>query len=140
MALSGGLINWLGQTKNVQNGRFSVFELFGELFTSGFVGVGLFMFIDSMNQPMGFSAAAAGIGGHMATRFLFLIEHRIEDKLIDKNDMEQLLYHLDEADAKLSKFNMENGDEILNEDQHNHYKAILNKLAIGQKNDSCSGG
>lgn len=84
MALSGGLINWLGQSKKIQSGHFSVFELFGELFTSGFVGVGLFMFIDSLGQPLGLCAAAAGIGGHMATRFLFLVEHRIEDKLLDK--------------------------------------------------------
>lgn len=83
MALSGGLINWLGQSRSVQAGKFNIFELFGELFTSGFVGVGLFMFIDSFNQPLGFCAAAAGIGGHMATRFLFLVERRIEKKLLD---------------------------------------------------------
>lgn len=84
MALSGGLINWLGQSKNIQTGKFSVFELFGELFTSGFVGVGLFMFIDSLDQPLGLCAASAGIGGHMATRFLFLVERNIENKLLDK--------------------------------------------------------
>jgi hypothetical protein len=82
MALSGGLINWLGESKNIKTGKFSIFELFGELFTSGFVGVGLFMFVDSFHQPMGLSAASAGIGGHMATRFLFLIERRIEAKLM----------------------------------------------------------
>jgi hypothetical protein len=83
MALSGGLINWLGQSKTVKEGHFKIFELFGELFTSGFVGVGLFMLTDSMGQPMGVSAACAGIGGHMATRFLFLVEHIIEKRLID---------------------------------------------------------
>jgi hypothetical protein len=83
MALSGGLINWFGQSKKFIAGQFSIFELFGELFTSGFVGVGLFMFLDSINQPMGLCAAAAGVGGHMATRFLFLVERRIEKKLLE---------------------------------------------------------
>ena len=86
MALSGGLINWLGQSKTYKAGQFSVFELFGELFTSGFVGVGLFMFVDSLNHPMGLSAAAAGVGGHMATRFLYLVERRIEQKLLDTDN------------------------------------------------------
>jgi hypothetical protein len=90
MALSGGLINWFGQSKKFIAGQFSIFELFGELFTSGFVGVGLFMFIDSLNQPMGLSAASAGIGGHMATRFLFLVERRIEKKLLDDEVKEKL--------------------------------------------------
>jgi hypothetical protein len=90
MALSGGLINWFGQSKNfIDKRKFNIFELFGELFTSGFVGVGLFMVLDSMGQPMGISAASAGIGGHMATRFLFLIENIIETKLSAqvKNDL-----------------------------------------------------
>lgn len=93
MALSGGLINWLGQSKKYKAGQFSIFELFGELFTSGFVGVGLFMLIDSMNQPLGLCAAAAGIGGHMATRFLFLVERRIELKLMQ--DLDEHHHHDD---------------------------------------------
>jgi hypothetical protein len=48
------------------------------------------MFIDSLNQPMGLSAASAGIGGHMATRFLFLVERRIEKKLLDDEVKEKL--------------------------------------------------
>jgi hypothetical protein len=91
MALSGGMINWLGQSKKIKAGQFSIFELFGELFTSGFVGVGLFMFVDSLHQPLGLSAACAGIGGHMATRFLFLIERRIEAKLLDPGTTPRIL-------------------------------------------------
>ena len=82
MALSGGLINWLGNSKSIKDGHFKIFELFGELFTSGFVGVGIFMLTDSVGQPMGVSAACAGIGGHMATRFLFLVERIIESRLL----------------------------------------------------------
>lgn len=85
MALSGGLINWLGNNR-VKEGHFRIFELFGELFTSGFVGVGIFMLTDSMGQPLGVSAACAGIGGHMATRFLFLVERIIETRLLKASE------------------------------------------------------
>ena len=84
MSLSGGLINWIshkaGQTP------FKIFELLGELFTSGFVGIGIFMLLDSLHQPLGICAASAGIGGHMATRFLFLVERIVEARLIKATD------------------------------------------------------
>jgi hypothetical protein len=88
MALSGGLINWLGnnRVKELNEGRFRIFELFGELFTSGFVGLGIFMLSDSMGYPLGVSASGAGIGGHMATRFLFLIERIIEARLLKASE------------------------------------------------------
>jgi hypothetical protein len=86
MALSGGFINYLSRSRHVEQKNFNFFELFGELFTSGFVGVGIFMLSDSLSQPMGLSAALAGIGGHMATRFLFLIEGVIESKLLKMED------------------------------------------------------
>jgi LydA holin phage, holin superfamily III len=98
MALGGGLVNWLGNQR-VKEGHFRIFELFGELFTSGFVGVGIFMLSDSLGQPLGVSAAFAGIGGHMATRFLFLAERVIESRLIsasvdnDKKEVEVEKYN-----------------------------------------------
>ena len=80
MSLSGGLINWISHKAG--QSPFKIFEFLGELFTSGFVGIGLFMLVDSLGQPIGLSAASAGIGGHMATRFLFLVERAIEARLI----------------------------------------------------------
>jgi len=84
MSLSGGLINWISH----HSGKtpFKIFELLGELFTSGFVGVGLFMLLDSLHQPLGICAASAGVGGHMATRFLFLVERIIDNRLIKAAD------------------------------------------------------
>lgn len=83
MAVGGGFINWIGHVKSVENHVFSIFELLGELFTSGLIGVGVFMVSETLNQNIGISAALAGIGGHMATRLLFLIERYITGQ-IDK--------------------------------------------------------
>ena len=84
MSLSGGLINWISHKAG--QSPFKIFELMGELFTSGFVGIGLFMFLDSLHQPLGICAASAGIGGHMATRLLFLIERIVEARLMKEDD------------------------------------------------------
>jgi hypothetical protein len=84
MSLSGGLINWISHHST--HTPFKIFELMGELFTSGFVGIGIFMLLDSLHQPLGVCAASAGIGGHMATRFLFLAEKIIESRLTKAAD------------------------------------------------------
>jgi hypothetical protein len=84
MSLSGGLINWISHKAG--QSPFKIFELMGELFTSGFVGIGIFMLLDSIGQPLGICAASAGVGGHMATRFLFLVERVIESRLMKATD------------------------------------------------------
>lgn len=81
MAFGGGIINWMGRIKRGQTRPFNIIELVGEICTSGFVGVGAFMLLDAFEQPHGLCAAASGVGGHMATRLLFLIEKTIEAKL-----------------------------------------------------------
>jgi len=71
---------------------FNFFELIGEMFTSGMVGLGVFMTLAAFDQPAGLCAAAAGISGHMATRLLFAIERAIERRINNfagvKNDPE----------------------------------------------------
>ena len=81
MALGGGLINWYARIKRGHARAFNFVELIGEIFTSGFVGLGVFMFLSSWDQPAGACAAAAGVAGHMATRLLFAIERAIERQL-----------------------------------------------------------
>jgi hypothetical protein len=81
MAVGGGFINWIAYVKSTENHVFSIFELMGELFTSGIIGVGVFMVAQTLGQDIGVSAALAGIGGHMATRLLFLVERLITGKL-----------------------------------------------------------
>lgn len=83
MAMSGGLVNWYARIKRGHTRAFNVIELVGEIFTSGFVGMGVFMFLTSIDQPIGLCAAAAGVGGHMATRLLFAVEKFIETRIKD---------------------------------------------------------
>lgn len=81
MAFGGGIVNWYARIKRGHTRAFNIIELIGEIFTSGFVGIGVFMLLAAWDQPMGLCAASAGIGGHMATRLLFAVERSIESKL-----------------------------------------------------------
>lgn len=81
MAAGGGAVNWYAKVKQGHTRVFNLVELIGEIFTSGFVGLGVFMFLAALDQPVGVCAAAAGVGGHMATRLLFAIERVFERKL-----------------------------------------------------------
>lgn len=78
MSVAGGLVNWYARVKSGHTRAFNVLELLGEIFTSGFVGVGVFMALQAIDQPLGICAASAGIGGHMSTRLLLLIEKWFE--------------------------------------------------------------
>ena len=81
MAMGGGIVNWYAKLKSGHVRAFNFVELLGEVFTSGFVGLGVFMLLDSWDQPAGLCAAAAGVAGHMATRLLFAIERAVERQL-----------------------------------------------------------
>lgn len=81
MAFGGGAVNWYAKVKRGHTRAFNIIELIGEIFTSGFVGLGVFMMLAAMGQPAGVCAAAAGVGGHMATRLLFAIERAVEARL-----------------------------------------------------------
>ena len=81
MAFGGGTVNWYAKVKRGHTRAFNIVELIGEIFTSGFVGLGVFMLLAAMEQPIGICAAAAGVGGHMAARLLFAIERAIEARL-----------------------------------------------------------
>ena len=81
MAFSGGLVNWYAKVKRGHTRAFNIIELVGEIFTSGFVGLGVFMLLSGLEYPSSICAAAAGVGGHMATRLLFAFERAIEAKL-----------------------------------------------------------
>lgn len=81
MPLAGGVINWYARVKAGYTRVFNFVELFGEMFTSGFVGLGVFMLLASWDHPAGLCAAAAGVSGHMATRLLFVIERAVEKRI-----------------------------------------------------------
>ena len=81
MAFGGGIVNWYARIKQGHTRAFNIVELLGEIFTSGFVGIGTFMLLAGLGQPVGVCAAAAGVGGHMATRLLFAVERAMEQRL-----------------------------------------------------------
>ena len=81
MAFGGGMVNWYARVRRGHTRAFNIVELVGEIFTSGFVGLGVFMLLAAIDQPVGICASAAGVGGHMATRLLFAIERAIESRL-----------------------------------------------------------
>lgn len=81
MAFGGGAVNWYAKVRRGHTRAFNIIELIGEIFTSGFVGLGVFMLLAAMEQPAGICAAASGVGGHMATRLLIAIERAVEAKL-----------------------------------------------------------
>lgn len=81
MAFGGGVVNWYAKVKRGHTRAFNIIELIGEIFTSGFVGLGVFMLLAALDQPVGICAAASGVGGHMATRLLFAIERAVEARL-----------------------------------------------------------
>lgn len=81
MAFGGGAVNWYARVKRGHTRAFNMIELMGEIFTSGFVGSGVFMLLEGMGQNLGICAAGAGVGGHMATRLLFAIERAIETRI-----------------------------------------------------------
>ena len=81
MSAGGGFVNWWTRVKAGLSKPNSMVELAGEIFTSGFTGVGVFMLFASFDQPIAFCASSAGVGGHMATRLLFAVEKAIERKL-----------------------------------------------------------
>lgn len=81
MAFGGGIVNFYARVKRGHTRAFNIIELIGEILTSGFVGLGLFMVLDAWDQPIGLCAAAAGVGGHMSTRLLFAVERAIEARI-----------------------------------------------------------
>lgn len=88
MSVIGGFVNWRSKVKSGHTRVFNVVELIGEICASGFVGVAVFMILSSYDQPLGVCAAAAGVGGHMGTRLLFLIEQALSKRVtsLGEND------------------------------------------------------
>lgn len=78
MSCAGGFVNWYAKVKQGHTRAFNIVELAGEIFTSAFVGLVVFMTVQGFGQPVGVCAALAGVGGHMATRLLYMFEKVIE--------------------------------------------------------------
>jgi len=73
LASVGGAVHYLNRIDR-HSLKFSIFHLFVEIITSGFVGVISFMLCDAANFGWAYTAAIVAISGHMGARALFLLE------------------------------------------------------------------
>lgn len=78
----GGFVSFYLRVKNGHARMFNLVELVGELFTSGFVGVLVFIFFSHHGFDSSDSAIASGMSGHFATRLLFLAEKILDEVAI----------------------------------------------------------
>jgi len=76
--VAGGIVSWYQKAKRGHTRVFNVIELFFEMFVSGFVGFVVFLGLNGLGYDLGVCAAAGGIGGHMGTRLLTLVEQWFE--------------------------------------------------------------
>ena len=83
MAFGGGFINWYSKVRSGHTRVFNVAELIGEMIISGVVGLGSYMAGDGLGLSPSLCAVAAGIGGHMGTRLVFLAEELARKKFED---------------------------------------------------------
>ena len=92
MSLTGGFINWYSRVKSGHLTEFKLIEIIGELFTSGAVGLGVFMLLDAMDQPIGACAFAGAVAGHMGinllTAFGRIVESRANALIVKIQDKE----------------------------------------------------
>ena len=79
-ALWGGLANYLG---TVRRGHrvFSFLELIGELVVSGFSGTLVYAICQEYGISEWLSVALVGMGGHLGSRTVFIIERQIRRRL-----------------------------------------------------------
>ena len=73
MAFWGGTANYISR-RNRDKTPFSVIELVGEWSVSGFSGLVTAYVCTDMGLSFALTSAAAGIGGHMGGRAIYLIE------------------------------------------------------------------
>jgi NhaP-type Na+/H+ and K+/H+ antiporter len=70
----GGLVGFYRKYKLGYVRAFNIAEFFGDIFTSGFVGVITFYLCESSKMDPLLTAAFVGVSGHMGSRAIFQIE------------------------------------------------------------------
>lgn len=79
-ASCGGIASYIAKIKKGKC-RFSLAELFGEIFISGFVGMLTYFFCHSAGINDLLTSAFVGISGHMGSRAIFLFETILSKKI-----------------------------------------------------------
>lgn len=80
VAMLGGAVHFYQKVKAGKARPFNLMELFGELLTSGFVGIVTFWICRKFNLDEYLTATFVAITGHMGTRAIFLAEQWMEKK------------------------------------------------------------
>lgn len=78
ISLLGGIASFYQKVKRGQARWFNLGELFGELLTSALAGLLTFWLCKDAKVSEYTTAALVGIGGHMGSRALFLLERLLE--------------------------------------------------------------
>ena len=73
LAMWGGTANYLGRLRR-DKVPFSIVELIGEWSISGFAGIVTALACTELGFSFALTSAAAGIGGHMGGRAIYLFE------------------------------------------------------------------
>ena len=80
LAAWGGTVNYITRLKS-EKSPFSIVELLGEWVISGFSGLITAFICQEMMLPFMYTAAAAGIAGHMGGRGIYLLERFVKKRL-----------------------------------------------------------
>jgi hypothetical protein len=77
MTLIGGFAGWYVKVRKGEVPAKSLFALVGEMTISALAGALMFFMCDYIGMQIGFTAAAAGLGGYMGGRAIDMVETRL---------------------------------------------------------------
>lgn len=78
VASMGGIAGYVRKVKAGSAEKFSIMEVVGEMFISGFTGLITFWFCESAGIDPLLTAAFVGISGHMGSRAIALFEDSLK--------------------------------------------------------------
>ncbi|MEC4724268.1 phage holin family protein [Shewanella sp. D64] len=81
LAVWGGTVNYLIRLKRDKSTAFSIVELLGEWVISGFSGLLTAFICAEMGLSFMYTAALAGIAGHMGGRGIYLLERVVRKRI-----------------------------------------------------------
>jgi hypothetical protein len=82
LAVWGGVVHNINKVRNGVTKRFSLTELIGDIFISGFTGIVTFYMCEAAGTPAMLTAALVGISGHMGARAIFMFEEWLRRKVL----------------------------------------------------------
>jgi len=93
-AVAGAIVNYIIKTKLQSFRVFDLYDLLGEIFIGGFVGVMAFIWAAQQENPLSICILAAGAGGHLSAKILSYVNkaadkkfgNEIADTIVEKLD------------------------------------------------------